>query len=154
MGKIGFYRPYELIYDENLDCILCPENSVLKYATTTREGYLQFKSNFNICKDCPSKFKCTENKNSVKTVEKHVWTDYLELVEDYQHTPPLREFYEHRKETIERVFADAKEKCALRFTYLRGSTRNLGWIRLKFAAVNLKEMLSTSGIFALISSAA
>lgn len=50
-----------------------------------------------------------------KVVEKHVWTDYLELVEDYRHTPTLHELYKHRKETIEQVFADAKEKCAMRF---------------------------------------
>ena len=139
MGKDGFFRPYEFVYDEYYDCVLCPENSVLKYATTTREGYRQFKSDSDICQNCPSRYKCTENKNCVKTVEKHVWTDYLELVEDYRHTPPLRKLYEHRKETIERVFADAKEKCAMRFTYLKGLTRNLGWVRLKFAAMNLKK---------------
>lgn len=130
MSKDSFFRPYEFIYDEYFDCVLCPENNVLKYSTTTREGYRQFKSDPNICKDCPSKFKCTENKNCVKTVEKHIWTDYIKLVEDYQHTPHLRELYEHRKETIERVFADAKEKCAMRFTYLRSLTCNLGWVRL------------------------
>lgn len=139
MGKDGFLRPYEFIYDEYFDCVLCPENSVLKYATTTREGYRQFKSDPKVCKNCPSKYKCTASKNCVKTVEKHIWTDYLELVEDYRHTPPLRELYDRRKETIERVFADAKEKCAMRFTYLKGLTRNLGWVRLKLAALNLKK---------------
>lgn len=139
MGKDGFFRPYEFIYDEYFDCVLCPENQVLKYSTTTREGYRQFKSDPNICQNCPSRYKCTENQKCVKTVEKHIWTDYLELVEYYRHTPPLRKLYEHRKETIERVFADAKEKCAMRFTHLRGLTRNLGWVRLKFAAMNLKK---------------
>lgn len=139
MGKDGFFRPYEFIYDEYFDCVLCPENNVLKYTTTTREGYRQFKSDPPKCENCPSKSKCTESRNCVKTVEKHIWTDYLELVEDYRHTPPLHKLYEHRKETIERVFADAKEKCAMRFTYLRGLTRNLGWVRLKFAAMNLKK---------------
>ena len=139
MSKKGFFRPYEFVYDEYFDCVLCPENSVLKYSTTTREGYRQFKSDPKICKDCPSKFKCTENKKNIKTVDKHIWSEYLELAEDYRHTPPLRELYERRKETIERVFADAKEKCAMRFTYLRGLTRNLGWVRLKFAALNLKK---------------
>ena len=139
MGKDGFFRPYEFIYDEYFDCVLCPENNVLKYTTTTREGYRQFKSDPKKCENCPSRSKCTENRNCVKIVEKHIWTDYLELVEDYRHTPPLRKLYEHRKETIERVFADAKEKCAMRFTYLRGLTRNLGWVRLKFATLNLKK---------------
>lgn len=81
----------------------------------------------------------TANKNNTKTVEKHIWTDYLEPVEDYRHTPFLRGIFERRKETIECVFADAKEKCAMRLTYLRGLTRSLGWVRLKFAAMNLKK---------------
>ena len=139
MGKDGFFKPYEFVYDEYFDCILCPENNVLKYTKTTREGYRQFKSDPKKCENCPSKSKCTESRNSTKIVDKHIWTDYLELVEDYRHTPPLRKLYERRKETIERVFADAKEKCAMRFTYLRGLTRNLGWVRLKFAAMNLKK---------------
>ncbi len=139
MGKNGFFRPHEFVYDEYFDCILCPENNVLKYTTTTREGCRQFKSDPKICENCPSKSKCTESRNSVKIVEKHIWIDYLELVEDYRHTPSFRKLYDLRKETIERVFADAKEKCAMRFTYLRGLTRNLGWVRLKFVAMNLKK---------------
>lgn len=149
MGKDGFFRPYEFVYDEYFDCVLCPENSVLKYSTTTREGCRQFKSDPEICKNCPSKSKCTASRNCVKTVEKHIWTDYLELVEDYRHTPPLRELYDRRKETIERVFADAKEKCAMRFTYLKGLTQNLGWVRLKLAAMNLKKY-ATQAAFSLL----
>lgn len=139
MGKTGFFRSYEFICDEFFNCVLCPENRVLKYSMTTREGYRQFKSDPQICQNCPLKFKCTESRNSVKIIEKHIWSDYLELVEDYRHTPHLRELYERRKETVERVFADAKEKCAMRFTYLQGLTRNLSWVRLKFVAVNLKK---------------
>ena len=90
MGKNGFFRPYEFVYDEYFDCVLCPENNVLMYTTTTREGCCQFKSDPKICENCPSKSKCTEIRNSVKIVEKHIWIDYLELVEDYRHTPSLR----------------------------------------------------------------
>lgn len=56
MGKDGFFRPYEFICDEYFDCVLCPENNVLKCSTTTREGYRQFKSDLEICKKCPSRF--------------------------------------------------------------------------------------------------
>ncbi|WP_214742694.1 transposase [Exiguobacterium sp. s48] len=34
----------------------------------------------------------------------------MDEVEDLRHTEPAREIYRRRKETIERVFADAKEK--------------------------------------------
>ena len=44
-----------------------------------------------------------------------------------------------RKETIERVFADAKEKHAMRYTHHRGLARVSAWVRLKYAAMNLKK---------------
>lgn len=139
MGKDGFFRPYEYIYDEYFDCVLCPENQVLSYSTTNRDGYREFKSRPYFCENCPSLSKCTENSTHTKTVLKHLWDDYLDLAEDYRHTPELRKLYDRRKETIERVFADAKGKHAMRFTYLRGLTRVTNWVRLKFAAMNLKK---------------
>ena len=52
----------------------------------------------------------------------------------------LTKTYQKRKETIERVFADAKEKHAMRYTHMRGLTRVKAWVGLKFAAMNLKKM--------------
>lgn len=54
-----------------------------------------------------------------KRVQRHVWESYIELAEDYRHTPKYREIYKLRCQTIERVFADAKEKHAMRYTHLR-----------------------------------
>ena len=49
-----------------------------------------------------------------------------------------------RKETIERVFADAKEKHAMRYTHHRGLARVTSWVRLKYAAMNLKKLAEWS----------
>ncbi len=35
--------------------------------------------------------------------------------------------------------ADRLRQKRMRFTYLRGLTRNLGWVRLKFVAMDLKK---------------
>ena len=72
-------------------------------------------------------------------VSKHIWNDYVELAEDFRHTPEYAELYRLRKEKIERVFADAKEKHAMRYTPYRGLTAVKNWVRLKFAAMNLKK---------------
>lgn len=48
--------------------------------------------------------------------------------------------YRERKEKIERVFADAKEKHAMRYTPYRGLTAVTNWVKLKFATMNLKKM--------------
>ena len=52
----------------------------------------------------------------------------------------LNPTYKRRKETIERVFADAKEKHAMRYTQYRGLTQVTNWVKLKFAAMNLKKL--------------
>ena len=140
MGKDGFFRPYEYIFDEYYDCILCPEDHVLNYSTTNRNGYREYKSNPCICENCPSIGKCTHSRNYQKVVTWHIWSDYMELVEDYRHTPEYKELYTHRKETIERVFADAKEKHGMRYTPYRGLAQVTKWVRLKFAALNLKKL--------------
>lgn len=44
MGKDGFFRPYEYIYDEYFDCVLCPVNHILNYSTTNRDGCREFKN--------------------------------------------------------------------------------------------------------------
>ena len=43
------------------------------------------------------------------------------------------------KKKIERVFADAKEKHGMRYTQYRGLTQVTNWVKLKFAAMNLKK---------------
>ena len=52
--------------------------------------------------------------------------------------------YRQRKESIERVFADAKEKHAMRYTHHRGLAAVTRWVRLKFAAMNLKKLANWS----------
>ena len=73
-------------------------------------------------------------------MQRHIWKDYEELAEDARHTPEYRTLYKQRKETIERVFADAKEKHAMRYTQYRGLAQVTNWVKLKFAAMNLKKL--------------
>ena len=63
----------------------------------------------------------------------------MELVEDYRHNPENQALYAQRKETVERVFADAKEKHGMRYTLVRGLSQVRKWVRLKFAAMNIKK---------------
>ena len=48
--------------------------------------------------------------------------------------------YRERAETIERVFADAKEKHGLRYTALRGKAKVTMQALLTFACMNLKKL--------------
>ena len=83
----------------------------------------------------------------------HIWQEFLDLVEQLRKTERGKEIYAMRKVTIERVFADAKEKHAMRYTHHRGLARVSAWVRLKYTAMNLKKLAQwswKSSIFALI----
>lgn len=136
----GGHEWWKYIYDEYFDCIICPEYEILTYRTTNREGYREYKSDPRICAACPTRHLCTHAKNCVKTVQRHIWKDYEELADDARYTPEYADLYRLRKEKIERVFADAKEKHAMRYTHYRGLAQVTNWVRLKFAAMNLKKL--------------
>lgn len=140
MSKQGFFKPYEYVYDKYFDCYICPNNAPLKYSTTNRDGYREYKSDPNICKNCKYRDKCTNSKNMTKVVTRHLWANYIDKCEDIRHTEIYIELYRLRKEKIERVFADAKEKHAMRYTPYRGLSQVTKWVRLKFACMNLKKL--------------
>lgn len=140
MTPDGYFKKYEYVYDEYYDCVLCPNNQVLEYSTTNREGYREYKSNPDICKNCPYREQCTKSKECQKTVTRHVWEDYMEKVDDYRCTPWVKDLYDMRKQKIERVFADAKVKHGLRFTQLRGLAKVTMQVTLTFACMNLKKL--------------
>lgn len=140
MGKKEFFYPYEYIYDEYYDCVLCPNDHPLRYTQTDKDGYRHYVSDPKRCKSCSKRMQCTHNAQCRKTVLKHIWREYLEMAEDFRHCPDGRASYGRRKETIERVFADAKEKHGMRYTHHRGLARVKKWVTLKLAVMNLKKM--------------
>jgi hypothetical protein len=64
----------------------------------------------------------------------------MEIAEDVRHSDKGREIYKLRKETIERVFADAKVKHGLRYTQYRGLARLKMQVLLTFSCMNLKKL--------------
>ncbi len=128
------------MYDEHYDCVICPEYQVLTYRTTNRDGYREYRSDPSICVNYPTRHLCTHSKDCFKTVRRHIWKDYEELADDARYTPKYQELYRRRKETVERVFADAKEKHTMRYTQYRGLAQVANWVELKFAAMNLKKL--------------
>lgn len=141
MTKKGFFRKYEYIYDEYYDCYICPNNQILKYSTTNRDGYREYKSNGNQCANCPYLSQCTESKNHVKVVTRHIWQEYMEACEDIRCTPKMKDLYALRKETIERIFGTAKEHHAMRYTQEIGKEKMTMKVGLTFACLNMKKMV-------------
>lgn len=138
--KSGFFKKNDYVYDEMFDQYICPNIKLLNYSTTNREGYKIYKSNPKDCESCPLRSQCTNSKNHTKVVTRHIWEDYKERAHDDRHKLENIPIYKQRKETIERIFADAKENYGLRYTRYRGIDRVSDHITLLFSAMNLKKM--------------
>ena len=138
--KEGFFKKYEYVYDEYNDCYICPNDQILKYSTTNRDGYKEYKSCGHICEKCEFLGQCTASKNHVKIVTRHVWEEYMEACEDIRQTLGMKDLYSHRKETIERIFGTAKENHGFRYTQMYGKARMTMKVALTFACMNLKKL--------------
>ena len=136
LTKKGFFKKYDYVYDEYYDCYICPNNQVLVYRTTNRDGYREYKS----CAECPYLSQCTESRDHVKTVTRHIWEPYMEICEDIRQTIGMKDLYGQRKETIERIFGTAKENHGFRYTQMYGKARMEMKVRLTYACMNLKEL--------------
>ena len=143
-GNKDRYKPWEYTYDPANDTYTCPCGGLLRHTTTDREGKRTYRSTPAQCRSCPCKAKCGANEKGQKVYTAHIWQEYLDLVEQIRKTERAKELYAQRKETIERVFADAKEKHAMRYTHHRGLAAVTRWVRLKLAAMNLKKLAKWS----------
>lgn len=106
--------------DKEVEIVAKAYEKALHYKTTNREGYRIYESNPIDCEGCLFLSKCSKSKKHVKTIARHVWeADHI------RHTDEWKNIYPQRKETIERVFADAKEKSwhAI-YTFKRASEKS------------------------------
>ncbi len=139
-GKKGFFRTNDFVYDEYHNQVLCPNDKLLDYQRTLSEGYKLYLSDPKDCAACPLKDRCLSEKAKRKEVRLSVFHDVLDYIEDLRHTDYGRETYQKRKEKIERLFADGKEKYGLRYTRLRGKERVRNHLLLTLACMNIKKM--------------
>jgi len=134
------FKKHEYVYDEYYDCYICPNNEILSYTTTDKNGYKQYKSNPDKCKKCPLREQCTKSKSCQKVITRHIWEKYKEQANEIRYTQLWKDNYPLRKETIERTFGDCKEQHGLRFTRVRGLLKNEQNTTMIFACHNLKKM--------------
>lgn len=64
--KDVFFRKYEYVYDEHYDCYICPADKLLRYSMTNKDGYREYKSDPNICVDCPYLNQCINSQKTCK----------------------------------------------------------------------------------------
>jgi transposase len=136
----GYFYKRDYRYDEELDVYLCPNGQLLSYRTTNREGYRQYHSDPDKCRNCPLRQKCTQSSNSTKVVTRHVWEASRERIDQHRLHRVGKRIYKRRKETVERSFADAKQLHGHRYARMRGLTRVQQQCLLAATAQNIKKM--------------
>lgn len=55
----GMMRKSRFVWEGQSDGYRCPEGQLLGYSTTDRNGYRQYKSDPNVCRDCALLSSCT-----------------------------------------------------------------------------------------------
>ena len=128
------------MYDEDYDIYLCPHDEFLRYSTTNKDGYREYKSAPQDCVECPDLCRCTLSKNHQKIILRHIWEDYMEQCEEIRCTLGMKELYDQRKETIERLFGSAKEYHGMRYTQMIGKAKMEMKVGLTYACINMKKL--------------
>ena len=117
---------YELLnvlrYNEEGNYYLHENGTTYNYKSTNRQGYKLYKN---------------EEKKELRI---SIYQPYLDLVKNLRLSKYGSEVYGKRKETIERVFADFKERHFGRYTHYRGLKKVSDHILLIFASMNMKKM--------------
>lgn len=128
-GVIGYHRPThrdgylrkrEFVYNVKHDHYVCPAGQEIAYSTTNRSGYREYKSDPQLCRECPLLRMCTQSANHVKVVTRHVWEASKVRIDQHRLTEAGKAIYRRRKETVERSFADAKQLHGHRYAKMRG----------------------------------
>lgn len=138
--RAGYLRKSDFIYDEYYDCYLCPCDQVIKYRTTTREGYREYASDSKVCRDCELRWQCTQSRNMVKIITRHIWQDSKEAINDHRYEARGKSVYSRRKETVERSFADGKQLHGHRYARFRGLLKVRAQCLLSAACQNMKKI--------------
>ncbi|MBA4603552.1 IS1182 family transposase, partial [Thermoactinomyces mirandus] len=138
--KKGLFHKWQFKYIPEQDVYLCPAKHELRYSTTNRSGYREYKSNPNVCQNCPFLSRCTRSKTFQKVVTRHVWENAKEWVRKNRLSERGKQLYKRRSETIERSFADAKELHSLRYARYRGLAKVKEQCLLTAMAQNVKKL--------------
>jgi hypothetical protein len=144
--KKGAQQPFSkshFAFDEERDVYVCPEGRLLERHSRGREtqGGLEFtRYTGRKCAGCPVKTQCT--KATGRTIKRYDGEELKEAADRVLEHPEAKRKYARRKEMVEPVFAELRERQGL----VRFHRRGLRSVRLEFAlhcvAYNIKRTLS------------
>lgn len=136
----GKFSKSQFTYDMEQDVYICPAGKTLTYGTTNRQGYKEYRSDSDTCKECPFLKQCTSSASKQRIIQRHVWERYKEKVVQNRQSKIGNDLYQLRCQTIERSFADAKTLHGLRRCRFRGKEKTQEQALMTAVAQNLKKI--------------
>lgn len=137
-GRDSEFGKNKFDYCFEIDQYICPNRKLLIPWNIRKDGNIEYKISKDECKDCSFKEKCIKN-NSFKTITRHIYSDCLLKAKDIRLSKEGKEIYALRKQTIERVFAEVKERHGLRYTRFKGLKKNYNIRSLLYVCLNIKK---------------
>ncbi len=138
-GKDTEFGKNKFDYYFEIDQFMCPNHKMLVPWNITKSGYIEYKIHKSDCGNCQYKDKCIKN-YAFKTVTRHIYEDCMLLVKDLRLSDLGKDIYSQRKQTIERVFAEGKERHGLRYTRYKSLKKNSNIRALLYACLNIKKL--------------
>jgi transposase len=138
-GKRSEFNKRAFTYQMEIDAYQCPNKKILEPMNISRDGYIQYSITRKECGSCPLIKKCMKTYTN-KTVTRHLYEDCKELARADRLSPEGKQIYRQRKETIERKFAEGKERHGLRYTRYKGLKKNRDYRSLLYACMNIKKL--------------
>lgn len=138
-GKDTEFSKKKFTYQMEIDAYQCPRKKILEAYNISRDGYIEYSITKKECGNCPFIAQCIKQYTK-KTIRRHLYEDCMELANEYRLSPEGKEIYKQRKSTIERLFAEGKERHGLRFTRYKGIKKNRDLRSLLYACMNIKKL--------------
>jgi len=136
----GYFYKRDFQYDCEKDSYWCPCGQEILYRTTNRLGYREYISDAKQCRKCVYLHRCTKSANCKKVITRHVWQASKDRIDEHRLSEKGKAIYDHRKETVERSFADAKQLHGHRYARMRGLRKVLEQCLLAAACQNMKKI--------------
>lgn len=138
-GKDSDFGKQNFDYYFEIDQYMCPNHKMLVPWNISKSGNIEYKIHKSDCGYCPFMDKCLKN-YSFKTITRPLYDDCMLIAKRFRLSDLGKQVYSLRKQTIERVFAEGKERHGLRYTRFKSLKKNFNIRALLYSCLNIKKL--------------
>ena len=140
------YNVSNFIYNQENDCYICPEGTILTTTGTWHQGknfwFKQYKT--KACKQCDKRHLCTRSKKNGKLVSRSEYAPYLE--KNKEAISCNKALYRKRQSIVEHPYGTIKRQWGFNYILTKqGIERAESDVGLMFVAYNLRRIINIIG---------